>query len=344
MHGGLSVNVETTGVRRSAVYLWGALFVLAWALLSAVFSGGDARADDESPAPLSGLTSLVGDTLGDVVAPVAKTATSTVDQIASPVVSTVEKAVEKTTATVASVPVVGAPAAEVIATTGDTVSAVTQTVGAVAESAPVSAIVTPVTDVVSSVPVVGAVVDGLGATDLVGEVATGVDGVLEVVPPVIDSTIEPVIDGLQPSIPTTGDTALPGAEVPFDIDSSDAGPAGEAAAEPACESEALTAETTSAHSSTFAFAVSVSEDASALARDAAVQPTAPSGSPPGAPSSGPGVVTPTAAAGGSGSAPGTSSDTPSSARLDDAASSRTGIPDDAALPASPAGSTDVSPD
>ncbi|MFS2242572.1 hypothetical protein [Microbacterium sp. OR16] len=338
------MNVETTGVRRSAVYLWGALFVLAWALLSAVFSGGDARADDEAPAPLSGLTSLVGDTLGDVVAPVAKTATSTVEQIASPVVSTVEKAVEKTTAAVASVPVVGAPAAEVIATAGDTVSGVTQTVGAVAGSTPVSAIVTPVTDVIGSVPVVGAVVDGLGATDLVGEVATGVDGVLEVVPPVIDSTIKPVIDGLQPSIPTTGDTALPDAEVPFDTDSSQAGPAVGADAQPDAEPEALTAEATSAHPSTFAFAVSTSADASPPARDAAVQPAAPSGNPHGAPASGPGVVTPTAAVGGTGPAPGTSSDAPSSARLDDAAYSRTGIPDDAALPASPAGSTDISPD
>lgn len=338
------MNVETTGVRRSAVYLWGALFVLAWALLSAVFAGGDARADDDSSAPLSGLTSLVGDTLGDVVTPVAKAATSTVEHVAAPVVSTVEKAVEKTTTTVASVPVVGAPAAQVIEKTGDTVSNVTQTVEDVAASAPVSAIVTPVTDAVSSVPVVGAVVDGLGATGLVDEVATGLDGVLESVPPVIGSTVDPVVDALQPNIPSTGGAVVPDVDLPLG-DISTANPGADSTAQLAVEPEAPAIAADMAQSSASVPPV-LSRDGAALplSRDVRAQQNAPSGDSHRAPASAPGSVSPTSAAGGSGHAPGTSSDSPSSARLDLDASSRTGIPADATLPASPAGSTDVSPD
>ncbi|PKI91450.1 hypothetical protein CW368_05815 [Actinomycetales bacterium SN12] len=343
------MNVETTGVRRSAVYLWGALFVLAWALLSAVLGAGEARADDEPPAPLSGITSLVGDTLGGVVTPVAKTVTSTVEQVASPVVSTVEKAVTKTTTTVASVPVVGAPAAQVVEKVGDTVSSATQTVEDVVASAPVSAIVTPVTDAVSSVPVVGSIVDGLGATDLVNEVATGVDKVLDVVPPVIESTVDPVVDGLKPGIPSTGGADLPELDLPLAdaanpaVDSA-AGLAVEPEAVPTVPATAAPAAAPTAQSSASVPLVLERGAVVTLPRDSSAQQTAPSGDPHGAPASSPGVVTPTSAAGGSGGAPGTSSDRPSSDRLDLDVSSRTGIPADAALPASPAGSTDVSPD
>lgn len=338
------MNVETTGVRRTAVYLWGAFLVLAWALLSAVLSGSEARADDETPAPLSGLTSLVGDTLGGVVAPVAKAATSTVEQVAAPVTSTVQQVVEKTTTTVASVPVVGAPAAQVIAQTGDTVSTVTKTVEDVAASAPVSAIVTPVTDAVGSVPVVGSVVDGLGATDLVDEVATGVDSVLEIVPPVIGTTVDPVVGGLQPGIPSTEDAVVPDLEVPLDADGSPADPGADSGAGWAVEPASVVAVTPVAQPSASALPAVMRDAGAILPRDSHAQPTVPSGEQPGAPSSSPGVAAPTSAAGGSGPAPGTSSDRPPSARLDLGASSRTGIPVDAALPDSPAGSTDVSPD
>ncbi|WP_313357480.1 hypothetical protein [Microbacterium sp.] len=334
------MKVETTGGRRSAVYLWGALFVLAWALLSAVFAGGEARADDEAPTPLSGLTSLVGDTLGGGVAPVAKAATTTVEHVAAPVVPVVEQVVAKTTTTVASVPVVGAPTAHVIAQTGETVSNVTQTVEDVAASTPVSSIVTPVTDAVSGVPVLGTVLDGLGATDLVDELATGVDEVLDIVPPVIDSTVTPVVDGLQPSIPGSDDAGLPELDRPLDDDA--VTPGVDSAAEPAAEIEAVTAVTHTAQPAASALPV-VSHDNDWTPPDAGVQQSAPSGDLPGAPASAP-AASPASAAGSGGPASGATSDRPSSARVDIDASSRTGIPADAALPASPAGGTDVSPD
>lgn len=336
------MKVETTEGRRSAVFLWGALFVLAWGLLSAVFAGGEARADDETPAPLSGLTSLVGDTLGDVVTPVAKAATSTVEHVAAPVVSTVEKVVAKTTTTVASVPVVGAPTAQVVAKTGETVSNVTQAVDDVVASAPVSAIVTPVTDAVSSVPVLGAVVDGLGATDLVDELATGVDGVLDVVPPVIDSTVTPVVDALQPGIPGSDDSGLPEPELP--LGDSAIAPDVDSAAVPAAEFrlEAVATLTPTAQPAASAPRV-VPRGSIVVPPDAGAQQSAPSRDLPGGPASAPGV-SPASAAGSGGSASGATSDRPASARVDIDASWRTGIPSDAALPASPAGGTDVSPD
>lgn len=330
------MKVETTEARRSAVYLWGALFVLAWAMLSAVFAGGEARADDETPAPLSGLTSLVGDTLGGVVAPVAKAATTTVEHVAAPVVSTVEQVAAKTTTTVASVPVVGAPTAQVIAKTGETVSNVTQTVEDVVASAPVSAIVTPVTDAVSGVPVLGTLVDGLGATGLVDELATGVDDVLDIVPPVIDSTVTPVVDGLQPSIPGSDGAGLPELDLPLDDDAVAPG------VDSSVELEAVTAVTHTAQPAASALLV-VSRDSDWTPPDAGVQQSAPSRDLPGGPASAP-AASPASAAGSGGPASGATSDRPASARVDIDASSRTGIPADAALPASPAGHTDVSPD
>lgn len=334
------MKVETTEARRSVVYLWGALFVLAWALLSALFAGGEARADDETPAPLSGLTSLVGDTLGGVVAPVAKATTTTVEHVAAPVVSTVEQVAAKTTTTVASVPVVGAPTAQVIAKTGETVSNVTQAVGDVVASAPVSAIVTPVTDAVSGVPVLGTLVDGLGATDLVDELATGVDDVLDIVPPVIDSTVTPVVDGLQPSIPGSDGATLPELDLPLDDDA--VAPGVDSSAVPAAELEAVTAVTHTAQPAASALLV-VSRDSDWTPPDAGVQQSAPSRDLPGGPASAP-AASPASAAGSGGPASGATSDRPASARVDIAASWRTGISSDAALPASPAGRTDVSPD
>ncbi|QMU96725.1 hypothetical protein FVO59_05455 [Microbacterium esteraromaticum] len=332
------MHLETTGRRIPAVYLWGAFLVLAWALLTAFTGGDEARADDEPAAPLSGLTSLVGDTIGDVVTPVVQTTTSTVEQAAAPVVQTVEKVVAKTTGSVAQVPIVGAPVAQTVSQAGGTVSAVTETVGEIASSSPVSAIVTPVTDAVGDVPVIGAVLEGLGATDLVDEVATGVDGVLAVVPPVVDSTVDPIVDGLQPSIPGTDEPAKPGVELP------PAPHEGPASAVDVIVGSVVPPVPEAARQSAASGPFSSERGAGArFPQDVGARQFTPSHSPAVAPALAPAVAT-SSASGGGGPAPGASSDGPSSARVIQAMSTRSGIPADAALPPSPAGSTDVSPD
>lgn len=333
------MHLETTGRRIPAVYLWGAFVVLAWALLTAFTGGDDARADDEPAAPLSGLTSLVGDTIGDVVTPVVQTTTSTVEQAAAPVVQTVEKVVAKTTGSVAQVPIVGAPVTQTVSQAGDTVSAVTETVGEVVSSSPVSAIVTPVTDAVGDVPVIGAVLEGLGATDLVDEVATGVDGVLAVVPPVVDSTVDPIVDDLQPSIPGTDEPAKPGVELP-PVPHEEPASAVDGVVVGSVVPPLPEAARQSAASGPFS---SERGAGATFSRDAGARLFTPSHSPTVAPAMAPAVAT-SSASGGGGPAPGASSDGPSSARVIQAMSTRSGIPADAALPPSPAGSTDVSPD
>lgn len=325
------MHLRTTGSRIPAAYLWGAFFVLTWALLTAFAGGDEARADDEPASPLSRPSSLVGDTLGDITTPLVQTTTSTVEKAAAPVVEKVEKVVSTVSTT--EVPIVRAPVAQTVAT----VSTVTETVGKVASSAPVSSIVTPVTDAVGDVPVLGAVLDGIGATDLVDEVATDADGVLEVVSPVVETTVDPIVDGLQPSIPGADQSALPDAELP--PVARDAQAAAVVVVPPAALPMVQ-----AARQPTASGLLAPERDAGAtLSRDIGVGPSAPSPSPGGAPAIAAGVAT-SSAGGGGGPAPGASSDDPSSTRLTQAVSTRSGIPADVQLPPSPAGSTDVSPD
>ena len=354
--GATDMHAETGDHRISAGHLWGALFVLIWTLGVAFFAGGEARADDERPAPASGVTSLVGDTLSGVVTPVVKTTTSTVEEAAAPVVKTVEnaaapvvKTVSKTTTAVASVPVIGEPVAATVAQTGTKVTKVTETVEKVVSSAPVTAVVTPVTDVVRSVPVVGSVVDALGVPDLVDEAASGVDEILDVVAPVVGSTVDPVIDGLQPTPPGAQKPERPSIEAPVTpIDApTDTDPLSEAPAPSTPEAPAVDASATAAPSTSaltrggapMALAPEVP-----LTHELATRSPLPAHQPGNAPEPALGTAAPTSAAGSSGHSPGANSDSPAAPGLSDSISSRTGIPADAALPPSPAGRTDVSPD
>ena len=354
------MHAETGDRRISAVHLWGALFVLMWAVVAAFFAGGEARADDERSAPASGLTSLVGDTLSGVATPVVKTTTSTVEKAATPVVKTVEKAatpvvktvekaVSKTTTAVASVPVIGEPVAATVTKTGETVAKVTETVEKVVSSAPVTAVVTRVTDVVRSVPVVGSVVDAIGVPGLVDETASGVDEVLDVVAPVVGSTIHPVVDGLQPNSPSAQEPGRPSVEAPvtpIDVPT-DSGPLSEAPTPSTTEATAVDASVTAAPS-TSALALggapmALAPEAS-LTHEVAARSPLPAHQPGSVPEPALGSAAPTSAAASSGHSPGANSDSPATPGLSDSISSRTGIPADAALPPSPAGSTDVSPD
>ena len=358
--GATDMHAETGDRRISAVHLCGALFVLMWAVVVAFFAGGEARADDERPAPASGLTSLVGDTLSGVATPVVKTTTSTVEKAATPVVKTVEKAatpvaktvgkaVSKTTTAVASVPVIGEPVAATVTKTGETVAKVTETVEKVVSSAPVTAVVTPVTDVVRSVPVVGSVVDALGVPDFVDETASGVDEILDVVAPVVGGTVDPVIDGLQPNPSGAQKPERPSIEAPvIPIDApTDTDPLSEAPAPSITEATAVDASATAAPSTsalTLGGAPMALAPEVTLTHEVAAQSPVPAHRTGSAPEPALGTAAPTSAAGSSGHSPGANSDSPAAPGLSDSISSRTGIPADAALPPSPEGSTDVSPD
>ncbi|MEV7632731.1 hypothetical protein AB0N64_10005 [Microbacterium sp. NPDC089318] len=333
------MHVETTGRRIPAVYLWGAFFVLAWAVLTALIGGGDARADDESRAPLSGLASLVDDAVGEVVAPVVKATAATVEELTAPVVKTVEKAVSETTTAVASVPVVGEPVAETVVKTAETTSNVTETVETVASSAPVTVVIAPVTDIVRAVPVVGAVVEDLGATGLVDETASSVDEILEVAAPTVESTVAPVVDALQPGIPDAeapDSSIVDGTLTPIDVPA-DADPSSDTTA------HAETAATVDERPS-YAASGSVTRAAMTLVHEVATDKPMPSHQPGSAPEPALSTVTSTSAAGNGGPSPGAHADGPANADLIGAMSSRTAIPANALLPPSSADSTDVSPD
>ena len=265
--GATDMHAETGDRRISAVHLWGALFVLMWAVVVAFFAGGEARADDERPAPASGLTSLVGDTLSGVATPVVKTTTSTVEKAATPVVKTVEKAA---------------------------------------------------TPVAKTAPVVG-------------------------------GTVDPVIDGLQPNPPGAQKPERPSIEAPvIPIDApTDTDPLSEAPAPSITEATAVDASATAAPSTsalTLGGAPMALAPEVTLTHEVAAQSPVPAHRTGSAPEPALGTAAPTSAAGSSGHSPGANSDSPAAPGLSDSISSRTGIPADAALPPSPAGSTDVSPD
>lgn len=336
------MHVGTTGRRIPAGYLWGAFLVLAWAALTAVAGGGEARADDEPPKPLSGLTSLVGDTVGEVVTPVVKTTTAAAAEVAAPVVETAKTVVSKTSTAVAAAPVVAEPVAEVVAKAGGTVDKVEKVVS----EAPVSAIVAPVTDAVRSVPVLGGVLDELGAVQLIDEVTTGADEVLNVVPPVLGGSVRPVVEGVQPSAPDVLTPVIPETDLP-PAPPADSPAASAAALEAEAEAEAAAAAAAAKPvREAAAFAGTLPSRAPTVAAPQTLtnRGTDPSPEPGGASNLPPGVAASSAAGGNGGPAPGASSDGPPLARLFDGTSTRASIPTSTTLPPSPAGSPDVSPD
>ncbi|UNK70924.1 hypothetical protein [Microbacterium sp. H1-D42] len=340
----MSMNAGATRRRIPAVFLWGAMAVLVWAAFTALFGGGQARADDDDPKPLSGLTSLVGAAVTDVVDPVVKTAAGAVTEVTAPVVKVTKTVVEKTATTVAKVPVVGKPASDALGAAGQTVSAVTDSVTTIVANDPVSSIVKPVTGIVRDVPAVGAALDGLGVTDLLDDSAGAVDGVVDSLVPVVDSTVPPIVDALGPQDPGEEPTVTPGVDVPQQpggedtpaVDPSTTAPSATASDAALDASASSAAVRSSAWTSPAPMAsVAVASDSSASDAESPGDPV--TGPPPAmAPAS--------SSAGPGGSSGGVNAALHHHDLHADEAWTLAGIPADSALPPSPAGSTDVSPD
>lgn len=339
------MNAEAMGRRTPAVILWGALAVLAWALFAALFSGGQAHADEgDDPKPLTGLTNLVSGVVSKVVDPVAESTADTVTQVTAPVVDTAKKVVEKTADTVATVPVVGKPAADAVDAVDaarKTVTAVTNTVTTVATNAPVSSIVRPVTEVVRKVPVVGDALDELGAVELLDTSADAVDDVVGTVTPVVEDTVTPVIDALEPQ-PQPADVD---AETSTDTD------AAAPVVTPALESpEALAPASPGSDISAIAVLPRGASFATALQPSAAepessVSSAAVPANGPMGPAAGPPLtLTPaTSSAGPGGSSSGMNAALHHLSAQAREAGALTRAPEDSVLPPSPVGRTDVSP-
>lgn len=332
------MDAQATRHRIPAVFLWGALAVLVWAALTALVGGGQARADDDDPKPLDGVTSLVGGVVTKVVDPVVEKAADVVTEVTAPVVAVAEKTVAKTADTVATVPVVGKPAAHALGATSETVTTVTETVTTVTSNSPVSAIVRPVTDLVGDVPVVGSVLEDLGATDLLDESAGAVDGVVGNLTPVVDDTVPPVVDALDPQLPGGGHTIIPGDEISPVSDHGASAPTPDAAADGARDAATRGAE------SAPAWAMPNWEQAVPSA--AAYEADGSDARDPGGPASLPALATSPASssAGPGGSSSGVNAVLHQLPVHADGAWTGAEISADSTLPPSPAGKTDVSPD
>ncbi len=237
------MNAQATRRGVPAVALWGGLGALAWAAITVLTGGSSAQADEGDHSLLDGVGSLVSQTVStvgdtvtavtqpvvtEVVAPVvtevvAPVVTEVVTPVVAHVTAPVQQAapvVETVTETVAQVPVVGQPAAAAVGTTtetvvdtvADTVESVTTPVIAVLEDSPASHIVTPVTDAAASLPVLGALLGQLGVFTLVEDFVGVVDETTAivggVVDDVVDSTVPPLVDALEPLSPATPDDVV----------------------------------------------------------------------------------------------------------------------------------------
>ncbi|MEJ1089699.1 hypothetical protein WDU99_15395 [Microbacterium sp. Mu-80] len=335
-----------TGASRGripAVLLWGALTVLVWAAFTALVGGGDARADDDEDKPLSGVSSLLSGVVSEVADPVVEGVVDVVTETTAPVVDAAENVVEKTTKTVSEVPVVGKSASDALSATTQGVSKVTEAVSDVAAESPVSSVVEPVTDAVRDVPVVGTVLDDLGATDLLGDSAGAVDDVVGTLTPIVDETVPPIVDALDPQHPGADTPDAPTGTTPTEL--TPTAPGADAslilpgtAQEPDAASIAPVASTAgpvflASLAANTAAVVQTTADATDAEGPAGGAPAPPLATAPASSSAGPG-----------GSAGGVHAAVHHLPVHADGAWTAAGPPVDSALPPSPAGSTDVSPD
>ncbi|MFK3677418.1 hypothetical protein ACI2IP_06785 [Microbacterium sp. NPDC090218] len=331
------MDVRATRRGIPAAVLWGAVGVLAWATLTVLLGGGSAHADDQDEGPLDGLTSLVGDTVSAVTAPVTPVVTNVVAPVVTKVVAPVQQSVpavvETVTQTVAATPVVGPATAPVVHAVTETAQEVVAPVTAALANSPVSQLTDPVLDAVAGIPVVGGLVTDLGVITAVDDVVGVVDDTTALLGDVANATVPPVLEALDPTTP-------------------DPEPGSGAVSEPAVPAPgALTVAVTdgTAVSPAFStFSTSASELSGALSASDDSAPTgddttpAPAGTPPGSP---PGAPVPASSSAGSGGGAGAAH-----ARLSDANSSplrageRTPGASDDVLPSSPVADTDVSPD
>ncbi|MFF3026546.1 hypothetical protein [Microbacterium sp. NPDC057944] len=326
--------------------IWAGFGVLAWAALTILTGGSAAHADEQDGGPLDGLTGLVSNTVSTVTAPVAPVVTQVVAPVVTAVVAPVQQAVpavvSTVTQTVAQVPVVGPVAAPVVKTVTDTAQAVVAPVTGVLTGAPVSTITKPIVDAVTGLPIVGDLVDDLGVPRVVDDVAGVVDDTTGLVGGIVEGTIPPVLEALEPQTPVIpGEPGTPG--TPGGTDAGSSAQPGESAA---TVDAALATATGIAPASAQDRGglrgipgVPSSAGAPAGPQNGAPSPSNdPASAPPGAP------VSPSSSAGsGGGSAAAAARISDDGIPLLRAVEQDSGAPDDA-LPASPVADTDVSPD
>lgn len=341
------MNARATRRGIPAAVKWGSLVALAWATLAVLTGGGSAHADEQSDGPLDGLTSIVGDTVSAVTTPVVTqvvapvvthVAAPVVTHVAAPVVHAVAAPVQQAapavvstvTHTVASVPVVGTVATPVVQAVSHTAQDAVAPVTDLLTDAPVAQITDPILDAVTGLPIVGGLVDDLGARDLVDDVVGVVDDAVGVIGGVAEETVPPILEGLDPVLPGAGGPDEPGAPstgipAPF-VSTSASGASGAPGVSDSGGFPALSTQPVAP------------ADTSTVVNGERGASESGQGTPPGSP------VAPTSSAGSSG---GLNS---AHARLGDAVApplsawERAAGASDDALPASPVADTDVSPD
>lgn len=155
---------------------------LGWMVLSTATGWGAApsHADEDERRGL----------LGSVTGVVESTVETTVDVLPDPLEEVVEKVVEE----VVEKPVV-AVTSTVEKTTEKAAEVVSETTTKIAEAKPVTTVTKTVTKAVSKTPVVGAVVDKLGADDLLDHVGSAVDDMLADAGDTVDTVVDTVVDG-----------------------------------------------------------------------------------------------------------------------------------------------------
>lgn len=177
--------------------LCGIVAAFAVMVLSLLLGSSTAHASDDD-GDRSGLLGAVTNVLGGT-ADVVDTAVTDVTSVAT---TTVEKVVA----------VAPAPVQQPVAAVSEVVTTVTAPVTEVASSGVVSAVTEPVVTAVTAVPVVGEVVTGLGADDLVTEVGQTVDRTLETVVDAVDEAGGAIG---APSPPSPTEPIIPLPQVPL---------------------------------------------------------------------------------------------------------------------------------
>ncbi|MFT4280624.1 hypothetical protein [Microbacterium sp.] len=182
---------------------------LGWMVLSTATGWGAEPShadDDDRPGLLGSVTGLVEGTVDILPDPLEEVVEKPVVAVTSTAAKTVEKTTEKAT--------------EVIS----------KSTTKVADAKPATTVTKTVTKAVSKTPVVGAVVDELGADDLVDHVGGVVDDVLADAGHAVDTVVEIVVDGgptvVLPAtpLPETPGEAGPSPEEPATSPGADAVP------------------------------------------------------------------------------------------------------------------------
>ncbi|TQJ30346.1 hypothetical protein [Microbacterium sp. SLBN-146] len=308
--------------------LCGIVAVFAFVALSLLLGPSTAHAsDDDGDRPgLLGAVTNVLDGATDVVG-------TTVTEVTSVATTTVEKVVA----------VAPAPVQPPVTAVTEVVTTVTAPVSDVVSSGVVTTVTEPVVRAVTEIPVVGDVVTGLGADDLIAEVGKTVDTTLETVVDAIDEA-GAAVGSPTPTAPLIPLPPLPlpspTHDIGLDIDLADLGPAVSAAS--------LTSPSAVAAARVWAWTPAASlpslhalAQAAPTASSAVTAPAERSGSAP--PFSGP-CATPTSSLGSGGSGSGAWALAAFLPLVAHRAWVRRAGPKDDDVPASPAPSHDVSPD